>query len=218
MKKYLLSLAVLSLAGAGCAAPTATPAPQAQTPSAEQQQNAEVVPTQPTSPTANVDMEVQDAMKSQEDNALVIHDQPAGDEIFVPYVKLYKQGYLVIHVDENGKPGAIVAESDLLNAGDNVSFYIKYKPQPGRHFIAMLHIDNGNGKWDNATTDKPAVDSKNNIIMTPFVAIDTNAMNDSEMNGGATSDTTGTMMKAEDQTDTGKDENSESNTSDSMMQ
>ncbi|HEX3095628.1 MAG TPA: hypothetical protein VHQ20_00730, partial [Patescibacteria group bacterium] len=69
-------------------------------------------------------------------------------------------------VDAKGEPAAIVATSGYLTVGAKQDLEINYTVKPGAKYIAMLHEDNGDKKF-NAATDK-AVTVNNLPVMTMF--------------------------------------------------
>jgi len=106
-------------------------------------------------------------------NALNINEQKVGKVATVSFVVLEKGGYVVIHEMSKGAPGKIIGASALLGAGEssNVSVSLSSALEDGKSYIAMLHVDNGDGTFD-ATSDAPVKsdDMDGAIIMMEFQA------------------------------------------------
>lgn len=144
MNKLALAGVALLFVGAGCAqtqtkieAPPSAPAPAAQAP------------------------------EPMFRNMIEVKDQKSGDEAMVDTVSLEKKGYVVVHEDDNGSVGKIVGHSDLLNPGETKSVTLKMKLHPGLSHSAMLHVDNGDGVFDERQ-DLPLKDENGVYIMKSF--------------------------------------------------
>lgn len=102
-------------------------------------------------------------------DGLAVLAQQAGSFVTVDNYKLSKPGFVVIHVaNVEDAPGAIIGKSGLLQAGSGQDLEITAKIETGKTYIAMLHYDNGDKKFD-ATTDLAAT-SKDQAIMVTFQA------------------------------------------------
>ncbi len=91
-----------------------------------------------------------------EDNAVMVSDQRPGTTVSGTAV-LAAPGYLVIHADSAGAPGAVLGSSALLRAGENagVNITLSRATKDGETLHAMLHSDtDGNGAF-NASKDMP---------------------------------------------------------------
>lgn len=168
MKKTLMTLAVLPFIGAGCwfGPKTQTPEPSLQIPG--QEQSSVAVPGSPTA--AQPEVPSAPEIMSDQNSYIQVKDQPTGIEVRLDYVLLQKQGFVVIHEDKDGIPGAIIGSSELLNAGEIRETFVKVKTEAGKTYWAMLHTDNGDKKFD-AKTDAPVKDSKDAIVMAKFKAL-----------------------------------------------
>ena len=92
-----------------------------------------------------------------EDNAVVVMEQKPGTSITASLVHLAAPGFLVIHEDANGEPGAILGVSALLQVGGNanVRATLSRATRDGEKLHAMLHTDaDASGSFD-ASTDAP---------------------------------------------------------------
>ena len=151
MNKLALAGVALAFVGAGCAqtqpkveAPVAQPAnqPPASAPAAQ-------------------------APESIFKNMIEVKDQKPGDEVMIDTVSLERRGYVVVHEDENGGIGETVGHSDLLNIGETKSITFKMNLHPGLSHSAMLHVDNGDGAFDERQ-DLPLKNENGEFIMKSF--------------------------------------------------
>lgn len=102
-------------------------------------------------------------------NNIVVNDQDADSvSVLVASASLRATGYVIIHEDNGGLPGAIIGIGQLLQPGTykNISV-ISNKLRPGVTYIAMLHGDDGNGIFNEAN-DKPLNDNAGNAVMVEF--------------------------------------------------
>jgi hypothetical protein len=87
-----------------------------------------------------------------------------GKAVRIPEIHLAKKGYVAVHADTNGSPGAVIGVSELLDAGTNEDVQVKLsKPLEETAAVwPMLHIeDNNNTSYDFPNGDQPAqVDGK----------------------------------------------------------
>lgn len=93
-------------------------------------------------------------------NAIYVMAQLPSDAVAVEVVRLERSGFVVIHEDVAGVPGAILGTSGLLRAGETenpASITLSRVTKDGETIFAMLHLDDGDGVFD-AAKDKPAED------------------------------------------------------------
>lgn len=102
-------------------------------------------------------------------NAVAVSDYTVGKTVSVAIVLLQNPGYVMIHEDDKGNPGKIIGTSKLLPAGEstNVVVNLTRASEEGEELYAMLHLDDGDGKF-NATGDTPLTDSEGNVVMMNF--------------------------------------------------
>lgn len=75
--------------------------------------------------------------------------------VVVARVFLDKPGYVVIHKVADGKPGAVIGNSGLLNK-ENSNGNVKISGYENENeLIAMLHYDDGDGNYEFPGDDKP---------------------------------------------------------------
>lgn len=82
---------------------------------------------------------------------------PPGDIVTIPRVVFSKPGFVMIHRADGDNSGEIVMTGDLLPAGEskNVVVHTGIKTKIGEEYFAMLHVDDGNGRYDDPGTDPP---------------------------------------------------------------
>lgn len=94
-------------------------------------------------------------------NAIYVVEQVPSKVVSVVVVHLEAPGFVVIHKDVVGAPGAILGTSALLPAGETKSpvlISLSRMTRDDETIHAMLHLDDGDGVFD-AGKDKPAKDS-----------------------------------------------------------
>jgi heme/copper-type cytochrome/quinol oxidase subunit 2 len=101
-------------------------------------------------------------------NRVVVSDQFPGNIIYVSSVQLEKPGFVVIHKDDKGKPGAVIG-SQYFDKGINPGkITLTTATLEGGIYYAMLHSDtDGDKKFDEAK-DLPLKDASGNTIMKLF--------------------------------------------------
>lgn len=100
-------------------------------------------------------------------DGLAVLAQQAGNYVTVDNYVLSKAGFIVIHsANADGSAGAVVGQSGALNAGRGQDLEINAKIEAGKTYVAMLHYDNGDRKF-NAAQDAAAT-SEGGAIMTSF--------------------------------------------------
>lgn len=95
-------------------------------------------------------------------NAIYVAEQVPSKIVSAAVVHLEKPGFVVIHEDAAGVPGAILGVSGLLAAGETKSpalISLSRATKDGETIYAMLHLDNGDGVFD-VGGDKPAAEDR----------------------------------------------------------
>ena len=84
------------------------------------------------------------------ENAIVVLEQRLTDSVEVNAINLEKSGFVIIHRDAGGKPGAVIGVSKWFGAGQyaNEDIGLTESLQEGMDYYAMLHNDDGNGIFD----------------------------------------------------------------------
>ena len=110
------------------------------------------------------------------DNAIYVAEQTPGQSVLVALARLEKSGFVAIHEDNAGLPGKILGASSLLLGGEAKNLppiALSRETTDGEVIYAMLHFDNGDGKFD-AANDKPVLDkaSSEPMMMIAIVSED----------------------------------------------
>jgi cytochrome c oxidase subunit II len=134
-KKYLLILSILSVFFiASCAQQTQTA-------------------TQPP-PKATVEPVVVEVDEPQ----IEVEDQRVeDDEVEIGDIHLDKPGYVVVHKVAGGKPGDVIGNSGLFEGEVHDSKVQISNYQNEKELIAMLHYDDGDGKYEFPGDDLPVI-------------------------------------------------------------
>lgn len=100
-------------------------------------------------------------------NSIIMSDQYPGNVVYISSVQLANGGWVVIHKDNAGQPGAIIG-SAWSDAGINpVKVTLTQPLVDGGVYYAELHSDNGDKKFDDKV-DMALKDSNGNTIMRMF--------------------------------------------------
>jgi hypothetical protein len=102
-------------------------------------------------------------------NRLVMSDQFPGNIVYVATVELAQDGFVVIHKNNAGKPGAVIGSEYFKRGNQPGSIDLTEKTVDGASYIAELHIDDGDGVFD-AAKDLPAKDANGAVVMKLFRA------------------------------------------------
>ncbi len=105
-------------------------------------------------------------------SSLSVSSQPlVGNEITIDSLYLDKPGYVVVHKDAEGRPGAVIGHSDLISgAKTNLKINVNAN-QSGTKVFAMLHYDDDNdGVYGFPDEDKPVV-LEGNVVVKPITVI-----------------------------------------------
>jgi hypothetical protein len=106
---------------------------------------------------------------SKEINRVDVTDQYPGNLVYISSAQFAAPGWVVIHKDNNGKPGDIIGYTYFDKGINPGRVNLKENTKEGMMYYAMLHSDDGDKKFD-ASKDAPLKDSKGNIIMKLFRA------------------------------------------------
>lgn len=106
---------------------------------------------------------------ANEINRIVVSDQYPGNVVYVSSAQLADGGWVEIHKDNNGTPGAIIGSTYMEKGIAPVRVTLTENTQDGQLYYAMLHGDDGDKKFD-GLKDLPLKDSRGNVIMKTFRA------------------------------------------------
>lgn len=102
-------------------------------------------------------------------NAIYVSDVKPSASVKVGFATLTGGGYVVVHEDREGKPGAIIGNSDILPQGESRDFGVTLSRESvdTETLYAMLHSDNGDGIF-NPSEDSPIKDDQGNVVLMKF--------------------------------------------------
>ncbi|MEK7646543.1 MAG: hypothetical protein AAB381_02510 [Patescibacteria group bacterium] len=103
-------------------------------------------------------------------NRVVMSDQYPGNLVYLSSVQFEKGGWVVIHADNAGQPGAIIGQTYFDKGINPGRVTLTTATVEGGTYYAMLHSDDGD-KVFSATKDVPLKDANGNIIMKIFRAL-----------------------------------------------
>lgn len=92
-----------------------------------------------------------------EENMVVVVEQKPGTGVIGSIIHLAAPGYLVIHEDMGGEPGAVIGSSTLLPAGESTGVMVALTraSKDGETLYAMLHFEKGGNTTFSAPEDTP---------------------------------------------------------------
>lgn len=121
------------------------------------------------SPTPLPEAATEEVMMEGKD-AVAVTDYSAGELVTVDSVVLSKPGYVVVHMEADGAPGAVIGNSVYLPSGQssNVVVPLSRTSTGGEVLYAMLHTDNGDGVYAFPGDDLPTKDEGGNVVLMKF--------------------------------------------------
>lgn len=109
---------------------------------------------------------------SKEVSRVVVTDQFPGNIVYLSSVQLSNPGFVAIHADKDGKPGEMLGYQYFDKGINPGKVTLTKSTVEGGTYYAVLHVDNGDKKFD-ASKDAHIKDSKGNDIMKVFKATST---------------------------------------------
>lgn len=108
---------------------------------------------------------------------VVVPEQAGGTNVFIENATLPLGGYVVIHKEEDGKPGVIIGISESLPSGTTENFLIDITEEAveGDFLFAMLHTDDGNQEFS-SEVDLPLTDNEGNVVLVRFAIVNEGAL------------------------------------------
>lgn len=100
-------------------------------------------------------------------NNIVMSDQYPGNVVYLSSVTMANGGWVVIHKDNAGTPGAIIGSAWVDAGTAPVKVTVSSPIVDAGTYYVELHSDNGDKKFD-STVDLPLKDSNGNVIMRVF--------------------------------------------------
>lgn len=106
-------------------------------------------------------------------DSVTVGDQESdGASVTIASVTAAAAGWIVIHLDADGRPGPVIGQS-AVEAGENSDVVVALDPplEEETALWAMLHVDEGVvGEYEFPGPDGPVRDGEM-IVMTPFIAM-----------------------------------------------
>ncbi|MFO7966155.1 MAG: PQQ-dependent sugar dehydrogenase [Archaeoglobaceae archaeon] len=109
----------------------------------------------PTGDTGKVYKIVPEDMQQERQPSLNVSDQMMEyDQVNIDSVYFDEPGYVVVHRDDNGSPGAVIGHSDLIS-GEMQDLMVNVSGDITPTVYPMLHYDDGDGVYDFPGNDSP---------------------------------------------------------------
>lgn len=102
-------------------------------------------------------------------NRIVMSDQFPGNIVYVATVELAQDGFVVIHKNNGGNPGAVIGSGFFRPGVQPGSIDLTENTVDGMSYFAELHVDDGDGVF-NAEKDLPARDVNGAFVIKAFKA------------------------------------------------
>lgn len=102
-------------------------------------------------------------------NRITIADQYPGNVVYVSSAQFEKDGWVVIHKDNAGTPGAVIGSMYFAKGINPGKITLTENTANGQLYYAMLHSDDGDKKFDIAK-DLPLKDANGSAVMKTFRA------------------------------------------------
>lgn len=116
-------------------------------------------------------------------NAIYVTDQAPGETLTINFASLEAPGFVVIHESTADQPGVVLGASALVGVGETSNLgpiTLNRATKQGETLFAMIHLDNGDGKFDLAM-DPPAFDKIGNEPVTMIFQVNTTDLEATEV-------------------------------------
>lgn len=124
--------------------------------------------TPPAAPTDPVTTTPPPVITVTSENKITVDTQTAGVEVKISSLSLTDKFWVVVHEDDRGKPLRILgAKSFTAGEYSDVTMKLLRATVVGQAYYAMLHSDDGDGKFDHLK-DMPVTDSSDAPIVVRF--------------------------------------------------
>ncbi|MBI2473102.1 hypothetical protein HYV70_00915 [Candidatus Uhrbacteria bacterium] len=112
-----------------------------------------------------------ESMLEAADNAIYVENQKTGaSSVQIGFVVLSRPGYVVVFNDQQGIPGSVIGQSDLLSSGgEHFAIPVSNPLQEGEVYYAILYHDDGDERL-RLEKDVQVTDSQNSVILMNFIA------------------------------------------------
>lgn len=96
--------------------------------------------------------------------------QPTGDSVTISKVALAEAGFVLVHAEDEDKPGQVIGVSELLQPGvhENVAIDLSRSTREKENIFVTIRIDNGNGVFSSAA-DEAALDLYDEPLYMNFI-------------------------------------------------
>ncbi len=99
---------------------------------------------------------------------ILVSDQTPDESVVIDSVGFTESGFVVIHEDNNGQPGAVIGVGGpLIGAIGGLGISLDRVSVEGETLYAQIHSDNGDGVF-NADDDQPAYNEEGDPIIESF--------------------------------------------------
>lgn len=96
--------------------------------------------------------------------------QTAGNTISFRDVRILNPGFVAIHADKNGKPGAIIGTSGLISGSvDDLVISLNRPSKAGELLHAVAYRDDGDGVFEVPGADIPYIDKDGRPVAQNFL-------------------------------------------------
>jgi hypothetical protein len=103
-------------------------------------------------------------------NRLVVTDQYPGTVVFITTVEAIQDGFIAIHKDEKGQPGAIIGSVFVEKGIHPAKITLTEATKNGQTYYAIMHVDADGNKIFSPNIDKPALNADGSPVMGIFKA------------------------------------------------
>ncbi len=102
-------------------------------------------------------------------NEILVESQGPASSVRVAFVSLLENGFVVVHEETDGIPGAILGVSGFVRAGANkdISVSLSRSSKSGEKLLAILHGDDGNERFDERKDEAIKV-AGGGLVVFPF--------------------------------------------------
>jgi len=130
-------------------------------------------PTQTVKQTSVITPAPTEAIMVNTKPSIAVDEQKVeNDNVAIARLFLDKPGYVVIHKVADGKPGAVIGNSGLLD-GENTNVNVEISEYENENeLIAMLHYDDGDSNYEFPGDDAPTT-TEGKVVLQKFPLLET---------------------------------------------
>jgi hypothetical protein len=139
------------------------------TPANAPQSEAELEQPQSQAPLPKSRREAFEEMLANGNAGVLVQDQSADTDIRIDKVVLPQEGFVAIHADAGGVPGAVVATSGVLSSGEQTVTITSDKAlNSGGVYYAVVYVDDGDGVFQ-TPQDTALTDEQGSVVSMSFL-------------------------------------------------